>query len=317
MAANSDNRIPVYLITGFLGAGKTTLVNHLLSGGLGEGAGLLVNDFGDVVVDGGLIRTDSGEPEIFEVAGGSIFCSCKTANFALGLRMFAKMRPVRLFVEASGMSDPSGLDKLLSDYRLAADFVLVKVICLVDAVRTPMMMDNLPALSRQIEAADLILLNKSDLVDASAVSDIEKKIRSINTAAEIIPTVRADINADRLAGSSSSHRRGDIVSCDTPGSRPGTLQLEFDGIPKESVEAFLHDLLDATWRIKGWTRTGGEWWYVSDNAGSLEWVQDELPQGMTPGLTVMTPPGGDETIADAWRRFVGQSRHTNKETFPT
>ncbi|MDF1569200.1 MAG: GTP-binding protein [Spirochaetaceae bacterium] len=306
MASNPDNRIPVYLITGFLGAGKTTLVNRLLSGGLGEGAGLLVNDFGDIVVDGSLIRASSGEPEIFEVAGGSIFCSCKTANFALGLRMFAKMRPVRLFVEASGMSDPSGLDKLLSDYRLAADFVLAKVLCLFDAVRTPMMMDNLPALSRQIEAADLILLNKSDLIDPPAISDIEKKIRSINAEAEIIPTVRADIDADRLTGSSSSHRRGDIVSCDTPGSRPGTLQLEFDGIPKESVDAFLHDMLDATWRIKGWINTGGGWWYVSDNAGSLEWIEDNLPMGMPPGLTVITPPGGDQAVADAWRGFVGQ-----------
>jgi G3E family GTPase len=306
MAPNSDNRIPVYLITGFLGAGKTTLVNRLLSGGLGEGAGLLVNDFGDIVVDGSLIRAASGEPEIFEVAGGSIFCSCKTANFALGLRMFAKMRPARLFVEASGMSDPSGLDKLLSDYRLAAEFVLVKVICLVDAVRTPMMLDNLPALSRQIEAADLILLNKSDLIDPPAVSDIEKKIRSINADAEIIPTVRADIDADRLAGSSSSHRRGHIVSCDTPGSRPGTLQLEFQGLPKESVDAFLHDLLDSTWRIKGWIHAGGGWWYVSDNAGTLEWGEDELPQGMMPGLTIITPPGGDQAVADAWRSFVGR-----------
>lgn len=305
---NTDERIDIILVTGFLGAGKTTLVNRLLSGGFGKDAGLLVNDFGDVVVDGCLVTgsddTEEGV-EIFEVAGGSIFCSCKTANFALGLRMFARLKPTRLIVEASGMSDPSGLDKLMAEYRLAADFRLARIVCLADAVRTPKMLDNLPALKRQIETADLVLINKADLVEEAELNRFEEIIRTINPKAEIKRTVRADIDPEILTGIVEDHQRGNIVSCDTPESRPGTLQLESEDIPKDALDAFLHDNLEATWRIKGWVKADDEWWYVSDNAGSLEWDLSPLPQGHIPGLTVITPPGGDQAVADAWRAFSG------------
>lgn len=305
---STDERIDIILVTGFLGAGKTTLVNRLLSGGFGEGAGLLVNDFGDVVVDGCLVTgADDSEAgvEIFEVAGGSIFCSCKTANFALGLRMFARLKPTRLIVEASGMSDPSGLDKLMAEYRLAADFRLARVVCLADAVRTPKMLNNLPALERQIETADLVLVNKCDLVKETELKRFEEVIRTINPDAEIRRTIRADIDPDMLTGIVKEHHRGDIVSCDRPESRPGTLQLESEDIPKDALDAFLHDQLEATWRIKGWVKADGEWWYVSDNAGSLEWESSPLPKGHIPGLTVITAPGGDQSVADAWRTFSG------------
>jgi G3E family GTPase len=304
----ADRRIDIILVTGFLGAGKTTLVNRLLSGGIGEGAGLLVNDFGDVVVDGCLVKgagTSDEGIEIFEVAGGSIFCSCKTANFALGLRMFARLKPTRLIVEASGMSDPSGLDKLMAEYRLAADFRLARVVCLADAVRTPKMLGNLPALKRQIETADLVLVNKCDLVEEADLESFEKVIRSINPGAEIKRTIRADIDPDLLAGAVPDHSRGDIVSCNTPESRPGALQLEPSGIPKDAVDAFLHDQLESTWRIKGWLKADGKWWYVSDNAGSLEWEQSPLPKGHVPGLTIITPPGAEQKVAEAWRVFTG------------
>ncbi len=298
-----DERIDIIFITGFLGAGKTTLVNRLLSGVLGERTGLLVNDFGDVVVDGSLVKKSDGL-EIFEVAGGSIFCSCKTANFALGLRIFAKLKPSRLIVEASGISDPSGLDKLLAEYRLAADFRLARVICLADAVRTPKMLGNLPALKRQIEAADMVLVNKCDLAEEDDLLSFETEIRKLNSETIIERTIRADVDMALLTGAFSAHRRGNIVSCDIPESRPGTLQLEPDGIPRDTLDAFLHDHLEATWRIKGWVKADEVWWYVSDNAGRIEWNKDELPAGMLPGLTVITPPGGNQAIADSWQTFI-------------
>ncbi len=306
----SEQPIDIILITGFLGAGKTTLINHLLSGAMGNGAGLLVNDFGDVVVDGGLVRSGRSDNadgadalEIYEVSGGSIFCSCKTANFAMGLRMFARVRPKRLFVEASGMSDPSGFEKLLAEYRLAADFTISRIVCLADALRTAKMLDNIPALSRQLESADLILINKSDLADEQSLSAFESRLRDINPEARIERTIRADIDSALLVGSGSAHRRGDIVSCNTPSNRPGTLQLNPAGQTRDSLDAFLHDQLSDTWRIKGWVELEGRWWYISDNAGSLEWTEGKLPSGQNPGITVITPPGGDQAVADAWREF--------------
>jgi G3E family GTPase len=215
------------------------------------------------------------------------------------------MKPERLFVEASGMSDPSGLDRILSDYRLAADFVLIRIICLADAVRTPAMMDNLPALIRQLEAADLILVNKSDLVDEGEIAAFEARLAKLNPGARMLRTVYARFNLEELEGGESAHRRGDIVSCNQPSNRPGTMQLDTDGLPKDRVDAFLHDHLKLTWRIKGWTKVEGRWWFVSDNAGSIQWDESDLPDGMVPGLTIITPPGGEQAVADAFRRMTG------------
>jgi G3E family GTPase len=304
----NDTRIPIILVTGFLGAGKTTLVNRLLSGALGPGAGVLVNDFGDIAVDSALLRrnTDAGARgiEIFEVTGGSIFCACKTAGLAEGLRMFARMGLKHLVMEASGMSDPSGLDTILADYRLAADFRLGRVVCLADAVRTPRVMGNLPVVKRQIECADLILVNKSDLARADALEDFEKELKVMNPGAEIRRTVRADIDPSMLTATASGHRRAASPSSNTAVNRPGTLRIDTAGVGRAALDAFLRDRLNLTWRIKGWVRADGNWWYVSDNAGTLEWEESLPPEGYPEGLTVITPPGGGSALADAWRAFL-------------
>jgi G3E family GTPase len=295
--------IDIILITGFLGAGKTTFVNRLLSGKLGEGAGLLVNDFGDVVVDGSLIeRNDS--LDIYEVSGGSLFCSCKTANFAMGLKSLGKYSPTRVIVEASGMSDPSGMEKILTEYRMASDFHLARIICLTDAVRTPKMLGTLPALKRQIEAADLVLINKCDLVKESEISVFESQIQKLNPLARTSRTVQADVDMALLTGSVNTGHRGNIESCNLPGNRPESIQIEADGITRKNLDAFLREQLEHTWRIKGWTRADNRWWYVSDNAGRIEWSPGVPPAGMRPGLTVIMPPGKTELVTDAWRRFT-------------
>ncbi len=293
----------IILVTGFLGAGKTTFVNRLLAGNLGEGAGLLVNDFGDVVVDGSLMEQNDSL-EIYEVSGGSLFCSCKTANFAMGLKALGKFKPSRIIVEASGMSDPSGMEKILSDYRMAADFHLARIVCLADAVRTPKMLEALSALKMQIQAADLVLINKCDLAEESEIASFEAVIQELNPHVRTCRTVQGDADMALLTGTATGCHRGNIESCNAPGNRPGTIQIEAAGIARGNLDAFLHDQLKNTWRIKGWANADNKWWYISDNAGRIEWVRKELPAGMQPGLTVITPPGKSRLVAEAWRSFT-------------
>ncbi len=295
--------IDIILVTGFLGSGKTTFVNKLLSGNLGEGAGLLVNDFGKTVIDGALVEKNESL-EVYEVSGGSLFCNCKTANFAMGLKALGKFKPSRIFVEASGMSDPSGMEKILTDYRMAADFHLARVVCLADAVRTPKMLGTLSALRLQIEAADLVLINKCDLVKETEIASFESVIQKINPLARTCRTVQADVDMALLSGAAHGNHRGIIESCNIPANRPGSILLEAAGIARKNLDAFLHDQLENTWRIKGWANADNQWWYISDNAGRIEWVKKDLPAGMRPGLTVITPPGKSQHVADAWRCFT-------------
>lgn len=304
--------IDLILITGFLGAGKTTLLNRLLAGGGGDRSGLLVNDFGDIAVDGSLIKSryrEEEEIEVFEVSDGSIFCTCRSANFVLGLRMFARLRPERLYVEASGMSDPSGIGRLLSENRLAADYRVFRVVCLIDAVRTPRLWGTLPALQRQLALADLVLINKTDLVEDSDLEELERTVREEAPDALVVRTVHAEVDPELLAGPPHREVDGSLVSCNTPSNRPVSLRLPApdsgpDALKRDTVDAFLRDRLEETWRIKGWISVSGRWWYVSDNAGRLEWREDPLPEGQEPGLVLICPPGGGQNIADGWRALT-------------
>ncbi|MFP4376344.1 MAG: GTP-binding protein [Spirochaetales bacterium] len=317
MASRSDEPKPpieLVLITGFLGAGKTTFLNSLLmstgADRLNDGRpplGLLINDFGRVVVDGALVEEQANSSEgmeIYEVADGSIFCSCKTASFVAGLRMFARRRPHRLYVEASGMSDPSGLSKLLRENRLASDYVITDIVCLVDATRFEKLIGTLTAIERQVLAADLILINKADLASQSALESLEQQLSAINPMARVERVSFGRIDTVALGGKKSLELTGDLVSCSTPETRPAALQLEHDLLDRSQLDAFAAQALPLAYRIKGWV-TVGRWYYLSDNAGALEWTEREPPNAEVAGLTVICPPGNVAAIADLWDSATG------------
>jgi G3E family GTPase len=263
--------------------------------------GLLINDFGRVVVDSALIKEESADLQVFEVADGSIFCSCKTASFVAGLRMFARVRPQTLIVEASGMSDPSGLSKILSENRLADSYRVRRIVCLVDATRFPKLYGTLTAVERQVAGADLILINKTDLADAAALTALEQTLRAINSEAVIERTSYADINPTLLRTDLSRELLGDVVSCSTPETRPAAMQLVAGVHSREEIAAALSDLLPLAYRIKGWAASVEGWWYVSDNADQIEWKSTDSASVPAEGITVICAPEHAAEIAQLWR----------------
>jgi G3E family GTPase len=154
-------------------------------------------------------------------------------------------------------------------------------------------------------AADLIILNKCDLISEKEKNQAVSKLREFNDEAEIIPTINAKIDIDKLTkNNKSAHRRGKLASCNLPGNRPSsTLLTSEKELPKAALDAFLHDQLPNTWRIKGWIKSDDKWWYISDNAGRLEWKEDTIPDNMQAGLTVITPPGVTEKVQKEWAIF--------------
>jgi G3E family GTPase len=311
--------VDLILLTGFLGAGKTTLVNRLverLNGAPGEGpaaaagersrrppVGVLINDFGRVVVDGELVRSHGAadELELFEVADGSIFCSCKTASFVAGLRMFARLRPRTLIVEASGMSDPSGLSKILRDNRLQDDFVVRRIVCLVDPTRFPKLYGTLTAVERQVAGADLVLINKADVVPPAELDALEATVAEINPTAAIRRTTYADIDPSLVTAEGSRELMGDVVSCSTPETRPAALQFEPDALPRPELERFLAAAAELSYRIKGWVHVDGEWFFVSDNDSSVEFRPAAESHAAGAGFTVICAPEHAAHIAELWR----------------
>jgi len=177
--------IPFTVIGGFLGAGKTTLLNHVLTSADGVRYAVLVNDFGAINIDEGLIASHQGET--VALANGCICCSLANGFVSAMLKLMQNTDAYdHIIVEASGVSNP---DRIMDFARLDPDLHEDAVIVLVDALNFPIqLVDSYlsEVIQQQINSADIIILNKSDLVEESAVAVIENRLNGINSKAPVI-----------------------------------------------------------------------------------------------------------------------------------
>lgn len=179
----APSRIPVTVVTGYLGAGKTTLINHLLrQEGVGKLA-VIVNEFGEVGLDGALI--ESGEEELFELSSGCICCVVR-GDLIRTLRSLTEGRPDLdgIVIETTGLANPGPvIQTFFADQLLAARLELDAVVTVADALHLPAQLEASEDAVDQLALASVILLNKSD--DAADVAAIEARIRALNPFAPI------------------------------------------------------------------------------------------------------------------------------------
>ena len=177
--------IPFTVIGGFLGAGKTTLLNHLLTSADGVRYAVLVNDFGAINIDEGLIASHQGET--VALANGCICCSLANGFVSAMLKLMQHADAIdHIIVEASGVSNP---DRIMDFARLDPDLHEDAIIVLVDALNLPIQLADSylsEVIKPQIISADIVILNKSDLVGASALAAIEERLRNINPNAPVL-----------------------------------------------------------------------------------------------------------------------------------
>lgn len=194
-----QNKIPVTVVTGFLGAGKTTLVNHMLRSLDPATTGVIVNEFGEVGIDGELIYAD--DKALIEIRNGCVCCTVRSDLVAGVRRMLNQdIKLERLIVETSGLADPGPvLQTFLADADLLEHVVLESVITLVDAVNLHRLAQDDIA-REQIAFSDLIVLNKTDAADASQLAASHALIKAINPAALVYPTTNAQVPPDVLMG---------------------------------------------------------------------------------------------------------------------
>jgi G3E family GTPase len=178
-------RIPATIVTGFLGSGKTTLINQLLShGGFGRVAAL-VNDFGAIDVDAALVSKVADE--VVQLSNGCICCSINGDLYSAIERVFALAPPIdRIVIETTGLADPLpvGLTILQSD--LKSRCLLEAVVTVADCANFALDLFVADAAMAQIVHADIIILNKTDLVDEDAVASLERRIAVIKPRARQI-----------------------------------------------------------------------------------------------------------------------------------
>ncbi|WP_421725829.1 CobW family GTP-binding protein [Bauldia sp.] len=194
----ADPQIPVTVLTGYLGAGKTTLLNRILSENHGKTYAVVVNEFGEIGIDNDLI-VESDE-EVYEMNNGCICCTVRgdLIRVVEGLMK----RPGRfdgILIETTGLADPSPVAQtFFMDDDVRAKAKLDAVVVIVDAKHLTARLSDSPEAENQIGFADVILLNKTDLVSPEELAEVERRIRAINRHAIVHHTERCAIPLDRV-----------------------------------------------------------------------------------------------------------------------
>jgi G3E family GTPase len=212
-------RIPVTVVTGFLGAGKTTLIRRFLASPEGEGTAVIVNEFGAVGIDDALIR-DSAEQTVL-LGNGCVCCITRTdLQLALRRLLFERERGLvpnfaRIVIETSGLADPAPILQTFStDRALGGEFHIDVMLAVIDAVNGEMTLDHAAEARKQVILADRLVVAKTDLATGGTVERLTRRLQDLNPRAAIDAAVDGALDGDRFIEPAVGERGGFVAEAE-------------------------------------------------------------------------------------------------------
>ena len=248
----------IYLITGYLGSGKTTFIKNLINTYTGtEKLAVIQNEFAPANVDGlELNRTTNKHFEMLEVNNGSVFCVCLLSGFVKSLKAFiTQHKPGIILMEASGLSDPVSIGQIFSSPDLMDEVFLGGVMCIIDAMNYIKMNSMMQQIGHQVMIADQILINKTDL--PCNLTEIETAINKVNPKAQKHYTVQGNIpykSIFQISGQSEQQTPKKFFYLQNDTNRPDiqSVVLKTAGKMKaDKLDGFLTKLSKSCYRVKG------------------------------------------------------------------
>jgi G3E family GTPase len=190
--------IPVTVLTGFLGAGKTTLLNRLLREANGKRYAVIVNEYGEIGIDGDLVV--GAEEEVYELNNGCVCCKLRGDLVRVVSNLVRRPGGFDgILIETTGLADPAPVAQTFQlDDLLRQHTRLDSVICVADARHLPMQLSSTPEAALQLAQADMVLLNKSDLADEAMLAAAERAVAEVNPTAELRRVVRGELPLSQL-----------------------------------------------------------------------------------------------------------------------
>lgn len=300
------------LLSGFLGSGKTTILHSLLRRQNAEAPGklaVLLNDFGTVPVDGTLVQDAVDAGNMLEIGGGSVFCSCLKEAFVKALFTLTNSSAERVFVEASGMSDPSGVTRTLELAGLAEAYSPPLVICLFDPVKSLKLSRVLEVISRQIASANVVVLTKADISTRAELDAASAWIASIRPDVLIVESANgqfrdSELTLETLSGMAMAGLSAPF-GFNTPENRPDSFVIDrrTDPLPNGVL-----DVLSASpyvLRVKGYALMEQGPVFISDTGRDDDQPAMEFSavSDMPVPLTVICMQDSSKLVLDSLKPF--------------
>lgn len=299
-----SKNIDLYLVSGFLGSGKTTFLQEVLKheGSTGK-VGVIVNEFGSIGIDGKII--DDGNIKLVEINNGSIFCACLKDGFVKTLAAFLQQPIEKLYVEASGMADPSSIEQLLAEieplilkkYNTDRRYDYKGCICIVDCGHFIELKESLMSPVLQVKKSNLVVLNKIDTVSEDAKNKVLHIVKDINANTVVYCTSYAKVPEEIIHTSLQGETIETKETTNTTENRPyGAIIHLNDTYEYVRMVSFFHQIASKLYRIKGFFKTQNGFFYVSGVGSDVQFTKTEQKENTeckivligtaTPGLTL-------------------------------
>ncbi len=320
----------VYLITGFLGSGKTTFLNRIIDKfPEDKKLTILMNEFGEIGVDGTLIEGD--DIDMMEISRGSIFCVCVKTDFIKGLyELSTTVRPDVLIIESTGVANPSDLKRDIELPIFQNRFQFMEQFCVIDAVNFLDAYNVYASIEKQIESSSVFIINKTDLASAEIIEDTKEVVRKFHPDPFFFETTYADIPIDKFffpekqieeVGDDSAlvKDKKPILSTDelekyiddlldspdleiTPPDQLVSVAYQWSGDSLEQVKQMAEELPSAVLRAKGFVEEKGNMHIFSYVMGDWTIEKSEIPKDRIEHKNILVfigPPESMEGIEKA------------------
>lgn len=277
-----NQKADVTILGGFLGAGKTTLLRRILSWETDlSGTAVIVNEFGDIGIDGSMLQ--DAATDMVEFKSGCVCCVLK-AEFNVGLKKLWKdLKPKRILIEASGVADPIGIKKIFDDKGIRGNMEVRKVVTVVDADYWEAREHLGPLFFHQIEDADLILLNKIDLIGEKNIPKMLQEIHENFPGTQVVPTLHCGVDPETLWSVNPKKdfgmKPGDFFEEDnhehSEEDHAGYIPFFFihsDPLNEECFLKFTDNLPWEVFRMKGPVRFKNRTRLINFVGGKSEWI---------------------------------------------
>jgi G3E family GTPase len=278
---HGNEKTGILLVAGFLGAGKTTLLRHVISWKEDmSDTVVIVNEFGDIGIDGSLLQGEGSD--VIELTSGCICCTLAVDLTILLKSLWERFSPRWIIIESSGIADPTSIIALLQQAGIKEHIDFLKVITVLDADCWEVRGIMGQLFYHQIETADIILLNKIDLLDKAIIKQYLEEMHETLPETQVVPTIHCKIDPESILRGAVGEEPGlhnyETASSNGQGihaSEAGFIAFSFEdhrAMNEASFEQFIEELPWEVFRIKGTVRYGDRTVFINYVGGKAEWT---------------------------------------------